>query len=726
MSTNDDNFLRTGRRDFIKKAGLATLGLVIGIDSFAKIRNISGQNGTEDNFEINPFILIGIDNTITIINPRNDMGQGTIHSVPAMIAEELEVSLTQIKVIQSDGQSKYGAQTSGNSSSIRRLWLPLRKAGAATKEMLIKAAARRWNVSESECYARGARVFKKGSDASLPYGELAEEASKLEVPTDPVLKNPADFNIIGKDIKRAEIPPRTTGKAIYGMDIDVAGMVYASILHSPMIFGKIVAIEEGDALKIPGVLQVVKCERKMIHRDAESIAVIATNWWAAFKGRNALKVQWDNSNLSEALDTDDYFKRCYAQVKVEGINHHETGDFNRKFNTATSRLECTYETPFLSHAPIEPENTTAHVKDDGSVEIWAPIQGPGETLPDVANYLGVPVEKIKIHTILMGGSFGRKAYIDFVKEACFLSRKLKVPVKVIWTREDDISQGPYRPGLLSHMQGFMEDGKITGFHHHIIGESILRQVFKGLPDDEADPWMGEELRDNTLYEFKTSRKVSWTNVKTEIPIMWWRSVNASNLAWGQECFFDELAHLAGKDPLVARLELLEDERFKKVLKTLAEKSDYHTMAAPGMGKGVAIFKAFGTICACCVVVSTNNGGVKIDKVVSVIDCGMYVSADTVRAQTEGNIVMGLSAAIKGGIVFKSGVCQQSNYNNYHVLRMNEMPAVEVFIIENGEAPGGVGEAGLPPVAPALGNAIFAACGIRLRNLPIDITTLIKG
>jgi len=276
------------------------------------------------------------------------------------------------------------------------------------------------------------------------------------------------------------------------------------------------------------------------------------------------------------------------------------------------------------------------------------------------------------------------------------------------------------------MQGFIQDGKITGFHHHIIGESILRQVFKGLPDDEADPWMGEELRDNTRYEFKTSTKVSLTNVKTEIPIMWWRSVNASNLAWGQECFIDELAHRAGKDPLAARLELLEDDRFKKVLETLAEKSDYSAKTAPGMGKGIALFKAFGTICACCVTVSTNTSGIKIDKVVSVIDCGMYVSADTVRAQTEGNIVMGLSAAIKGGIIFKNGVCQQSNYNNYHVLRMNEMPAVEVFIIENGEAPGGVGEAGLPPVAPALGNAIFAACGVRVRNLPVDMNALMKG
>jgi isoquinoline 1-oxidoreductase beta subunit len=291
-------------------------------------------------------------------------------------------------------------------------------------------------------------------------------------------------------------------------------------------------------------------------------------------------------------------------------------------------------------------------------------------------------------------------------------------VKVIWTREDDITQGPYRTGMISHMQGFVEDGKVTGFHHHIVGESILRQVFKGLGENEPDPWMGEALEENA-YQFKT-QKISFSNIKTEIPIMWWRSVNASNLGWGQECFVDELAHLAGVDPLTLRLELFEDQRFIKVLMTLAERSDYYTKGPEGTGKGVAIFKAFKSIVACCITVSKTTSGIKIDKVVSVIDCGMYVSPDTVKAQTEGNIVMGLSAAIKGGIVIKKGVCQQSNFNNYHVMRMNEMPKVEVYIMENDEAPGGVGEPGLPPVAPALGNAIFAATGVRHRNLPIDL------
>ncbi len=288
----------------------------------------------------------------------------------------------------------------------------------------------------------------------------------------------------------------------------------------------------------------------------------------------------------------------------------------------------------------------------------------------------------------MGGSFGRKAYMDYIKEACFLSRDLKVPVKVIWTREDDIRQGPYRPGMLSHMQGFVENGMMAGYHHHVIGESILRQVFKGLEDDQPEPWIGEESSiHNNKYTFKEASKISWTNIRTEIPIMWWRSVNASNLGWGQECFIDELAHLAGKDPLQARMDIIQDDRFRKVLETLAEKADYHQKLPVGAGRGIAVTRAFQSIVACCITVSRQGAGVKIDKVVSVIDCGIYVNADTVKAQTEGNIVMGITAAIKPGIVFNKGVCGSSNFHDYPVMRMNEMPAVEVFIIENAEAAG---------------------------------------
>ena len=713
------------RRNFIKTASVTGLGLIIGLDAKARAFNISGKHTPPPlNFEINPFIIIDTHGNITIVNPRPDMGQGTLQSVPSLIAEELEVDLEKIKIIQSDGKSKYGSQTSGGSSSISTLWLPLRKAGAAVKEMLVKTAAKKWNVPEDQCYASDAHVHLKGADKSFTYGQLAEEASKLDLPDNPKLKDPKDFKIIGKNLKKMDIPTRVTGKAVYGLDIDVPGMVYASILHSPAIFGKIISIDDSAALKVPGVQHVMKCERKMIHCITDSVAVVATSWWAANKGRQALKVTWENADLDKTLHTATYFQHCYDAAKKEGINYEEVHDFKTKLAGATSKLEFTYETPFLSHVPVEPENATVHVKDDGSVEVWAPIQGPGETLNEIAEYLNVPSDKIKVNATLLGGSYGRKAYVDFVKEACFISNKLKKPVKVMWTREDDIGQGPYRPGMLSHMQGFVKDGKITGLHHHAIGESILGQVFKKLKDDEADPYIGGELSSkNSKYQFADAEKVSWTNVKTQIPIMWWRSVNAANLAWGQEVFIDELAHLANKDPMEARLDILNDKRCRKVLEILREKSNYYEKLPAGSGKGISLFSSFGSICACCITVSKLDNGIKIDNVVSVIDCGMYVSPDMVKAQTEGNVVMAISGAIKGGIIWKNGVCQHHNYNDYHVLRINETPPIVVHIVESGEAPGGVGESGLPPVAPALGNAIFAATGIRFRNLPIDINNL---
>lgn len=652
------------------------------------------------------------------------MGQGSTQAVPSLLAEELEVSLEKVLIVQSDGMGKYGSQTSGGSSSVRELWMPIRKAGAAAREMLTTTAAKRWNLPASECIAEDGKIWHKASGKSLSYGELADDASKLEIPKEPKLKDPKDFKIIGKYNKRLDVPERVTGKAVYGLDVDVPGMVYAAIVHSPMIHGKIASIDDSETKKVKGVLQVIKTERTMPHRTSDAVAVVATNWWAALKGKRALKVNWDNGHYAKTVDTASYFAATYEAAKKEGVNFEEKGDFTVKYANAKDKIESHYETPFLAHAPIEPENAVVHVKEDGSVEIWAPIQGPDWALRDVCGYLKVKPEQVKINVTLLGGAFGRKAYHDFLLEACHISRELKKPVKVIWTREDDITQGPYRPGMLSHMQGFVEEGKITGFHHHAIGESIVGQVFKGLKEDEADPWLSEEISTgNNKYQFATASKVSWTNVKTDIPVVWWRSVYASNFGWGQECFVDELAHLAKKDPLKARLEILPDERFKKVLETLAEKANWDEKLPAGSGKGIAVFKSFGSISACCITVSKKDTGVKIDKVVSVIDCGYYVNPDNVKAQTEGNIVMGITAAIKDGITFTNGICDQSNYHQFNVMRFNEAPPMEIHIVDSGAVPGGVGEPGLPPIAPALGNAIFAATGKRIRKLPFDINNI---
>lgn len=711
------------RRDFIKTLGLAGFGLSIGLDTFAKETLLKKVNPASFSLEINPFIIIDNTGLITLVNSRPDMGQGSTQAVPSLIAEELEVSLEKVKVIQSDGRQKYGSQQSGGSSTVRGLWMHLRKAGAAAKEMLIKAAAEKAKGQISDFYAEDGQIIQKSTGKKFSFGELADLAATYEVPKNPKLKSPEEFKILGKYNKRLDVPDRVSGKAVFGIDAVIPGMVYAKVIHSPRIHDIINKIDDTNARKIAGVLDIIKIERAMPHSKSEAVAVIAGNQWAAMKAAKEVLVDW-KANRDKYLNqnTDEYFEAAYAAANKPGIRAEEHGDFDAIFSEAKNKLEAVYETPFLAHAAIEAENATVHIKDDGSVEVWAPIQGPDGALAEVSAYLGVSPEKVKINVTLLGGSFGRKAYMDFLMEACDIARKIKKPVKLIWSKEDDISQGPFRPGMLSKMQGVIENGQATAFHHQAIGESILGQVYNGLPSTQADPWLSGELsQENHEYSIDVN-KVSYSRVKTSIPIVWWRSVYASNFGWGQECFIDEMALAAGKDPLDFRLGLLKNApRFTNVLNVLVEKSAYKTPSAPGTAKGIAIFRSFDSISAACVTVVKTDEGIKVKKVVSVIDCGMYVNPDNVVAQTEGNIIMGIQAATKPGIRFENNQCVQSNYHDYLILRNSETPEMEVHIIENREKPGGVGEPGLPPIAPALGNAIFNLTGKRERKLPLSLS-----
>lgn len=728
------------RRNFLKQSGLLGAGLAIGF-SLDKAGSLFGVNDLFEKapalaLELTPFILIDTQGTITLINPNPDMGQGSTQAIPLLIAEELEVSLSQVKIIQSDGSAKYGVQISGGSGSVRRAWEPLRKAGAAARQMLIKAASQRWQIAPEQCYAQAGHVIDKKTGARLSYGELAEQAASYEIPQNPVLKPAKDFKLIGKSTKRPDVIDRISGKAVYGIDVHIPGMVLAAILHSPTIHGKIEHINDLPARQVAGVIDVIWCERPMPHRKADAVAVVATSYWAALQGRKALQVKWGNQG--DHLSTQQYVERMYQAVKEQGLVHSEKGDFEQHFDSHPGKLEAVYQTPFLAHAPIEPENATVHVKEDGSVEVWAPVQGPDWARSEIAKYLGIIPEKIKVHVTLLGGSFGRKAYHDFLLEACFLSRKLQKPVKLIWSREDDITQGPYRAAMLSHLQGTFGKGKINALHHHAIGESIDGQVNNNLVPGVADPVLcGETGMESSQYRF-THAKVSYSRVTTDIPIVWWRSVYASNFAFGQECFIDELAHKAGLDPLQARLNLLADApladaklsdakssttRHRHVLQVLADKARYHHPPAAGTAQGIAIWKCFESISAACITVRKTPEGIRIEKVVSVIDCGICINPDMVKAQTEGNIIMGLSAAIKPGITFSNGKCDQTNFDRYQVLRISETPPIQVHIIENEHAPGGVGEPGLPPIAPALGNAIYNLTGKRIRKLPLDLTAI---
>jgi isoquinoline 1-oxidoreductase subunit beta len=715
------------RRDFMKIAGLSGVGLLLGFatkanGAVASIVNLSENSPSAVlSFELHPFVVIDNAGGITLINHRPDMGQATWQSVPMMIAEELEVSLDQIKIQQSDGLRKYGAQLSGGSSTVRTGWTRLRQAGAAAREMFVQAAATRWQADKADCYAKEGKIYHKPSGKSFTYGELVEDAARLEVPKDLPLKAKKDFKVLGKSLPRPEVPAKVTGQAQFGMDVEVPGMMFASIERSPVIHGKVVSTDDAAAKKVPGVKMVLKSERKLPYKTCEGVAVLADTYWAALQGRKALKIQWDNGTYPAGMSTDKYFAQLRAAAGQNAPAYSTTGNVSEAIGKAAKKLEAQYETPFLAHAPMEPEVAVAHVKPDGSCEIWAPVQGPDGAIEEVSKYLGIAPEQVTVHVPFLGGAFGRKAYLDFVLEAVYLSKQTKTPVKVVWTREDDLLQGPYRPGMLSAMRGAVDDkGTITAFEHTLIGESISGQVFMSFPDGKPDPWAGEAIsHEESPYAFPNA-KVGFTRVTTDIPIVWWRSVYPSNSSFGHESFVDELAHAAGKDPLDARLELLKDDpRFLNVLKTLAEKANWYQPLPAGMGKGVAVAKSFGSICAHAFFVKKEGNGVKVDRVVTVLDCGMYVNPDNVRAQTEGNIVMGISAATKPGITFVEGRAQQSNFHQYRVLRMDEMPKTEIHIIENEEAPGGVGEPGLPPVAAALCNAIFSATGTRIRKLPFD-------
>lgn len=711
------------RRNFLKTSGSAGALLALGFSIPAQSEDVVLHRipQTTLGLEFSPYILIDDTGKITLLNPRPDMGQGTYQSLPALIAEELEVSLDQIHISQTNGQGKYGSQLSGGSSSVRTRWMPLRKAGAAVKEMLVQAAANKWQVPVSECYAQEAKVYHKPSGKSFTYAELVEDASQLPVPKDPKLKDPKDFKLLGKNIPKPDVPLKVTGQAQFGIDVEVPGMLYASIERCPAIHGKVASFDTTATMKVPGVKKVLKAERAMPHTTVETVAVLATNYWAAVQGRKKLKVKWAPVNEA-ALSTEKFSAQMHELAKKDGSDFAgNTGDFAKAYSEASKKVQATYETPFAAHAAMEPVNATAWFKGD-SVEIWAPVQGPDGTIGEVAQYLGLKPEQVKVNVTFLGGAFGRKAYLDFVKEAVFLSKQVNAPVKLIWTREDDMSQGPYRPAMLSVLEGGIdEQGNVTAFHHKIIAESIQKQVFKADLKGKADGWAEEGIgpKDSPL-QIPNIRR-SYHNASTDLPILWWRSVYASTNVFGHESFVDELAHAAGKDPLDLRLELLKDSpRFVKVLEMAAEKSGYREKLPAGKARGLAIARSFSTICAHVFTVAKTADGVKIEKVVSVIDCGMTVNPDNIKAQTESNIIYGLTAAIKSPITFANGAVEQTNFHNYPVLRINETPVMEVHIIDNQEAPGGVGEPGLPPIAPALANALFNLTGKRQRKYPLEL------
>ncbi|MDB5024138.1 MAG: xanthine dehydrogenase family protein molybdopterin-binding subunit [Mucilaginibacter sp.] len=714
------------RRKFLKITGITGAALVLGVgfsekDKIARVFNMSADAG--QSHELTPYIFIEKSGVITIMNPKAEMGQGTYQSVPALIAEELEVSLEQVIVKFTSGQAKYKDQSTGGSSSVNSNYFPLRNVGASAKEMLIIAASKQWNVPVAECYAENAKVFHKPSGKSLTYGQLAEPASKLDVPQKPKLKDPRDFKILGKQVARQDIPLKVSGKALFGIDAEVPGMLYASIERCPVLGGKLVSFDDSAALKIKGVQRVVKTERVLGKIKYMGVAVVADNYWAALQGRKALKVQWDYQGYDQ-FNSRDYEQSLRVLSKKEGLVAHNEGNFDRQFAGAPHKIEAFYETPFVSHSPMEPMNCLAQWKD-GKVEVWLSSQGAEWTRDTIAESLGISKEDVYVNMQFNGGGFGRRILQDFAVEAAGISRAINKPVKVIWTREDDTQLGPFRPMTFSAMKaGLSNDGKVTAFQHKVISPSIDATTAAKYDKSKADETMVEGISSQP-YEIP-NMKNTYVFSDIHLPLTWWRSVTASTVAFPHESFVDELAVAAGKDPLEYRLEMLtKPSDTKRVLTKLKEVSGWDKPLPAGKGRGIAQWVFFAGLCGHVVEVSKQkDNSIKVDKVYAVIDLGTVVNPDNVRSQVEGAIVMALTAATKDAITFENGKTMQSNFHNYRMVRMNEMPVIEVHILaEGGPVIKGVGEPGLPSLAPALCNAIFAATGTRIRKLPFDLNKI---
>ena len=710
------------RRHFIKTAGTAGVALWLGISAKGSTRKVSDV-ATAKNF--NPLILVESNGNITIYNTKPEMGQGTFQSMPAMIAEEFEVSLDQITIKNTSGEKEFGdRQRAGGSSSIRTTYNEMRKIGAAAKTVFITAASAKWQVDESTCYAENGKIIHKPSGKSLTYGELVEEASKIELPKEPKLKDPKDFKILGKVSKRPDIPLKTSGKALFGIDVILPDMLYASVERCPVLGGTLKSFDASEALKAPGVEKVVETERIVGKYHFIGVAVIANSYWNALEGRKKLKIQWDTAG-HESFNSHEYENNLRKLATQEGIIDKNIGAIDTINVSPQNTVEAFYETPMIAHHTLEPMNCIAHVQGD-KAEIWTSTQVPstivGAGANDVPKLAGFAPENVKLHSMFIGGGFGRRLYPDYVIEALNIAKQTTKPVKVIWTREDTTTQGPFRPMTFSQLSGtFSDDGKLVAFKHKVIGPSYQESVRKDFDKTKVDGTMVEGISEQD-YEIPNI-KTSYVRADYHIPVAAWRSVTSSTLAFAHECFIDELAVKAGKDPLDFRMELLsKPSDTKRVFQKVRELSDWDEPLPKNKGRGVAQWKFFAGQCAQVVEVSYDPAQktVKIDKVTAVIDLGEVVNPDNVKNQTEGAIVMALTAAIKPGITFKDGKVVESNFYDNPVLRMNEMPVVNVHILAEGGKIKGVGEPGLPPFAPALANAIFAATGKRIRKMPFDL------
>jgi isoquinoline 1-oxidoreductase beta subunit len=677
---------------------------------------------TEGKFAPNAFIRIDSAGKTTLVMPQVEMGQGVYTSIPMILAEELDIDLSQVTLQHAPpndklyGNPTFGLQVTGNSNSIRAFWMPLRNAGASARAMLVQAAAQQWQVEPASCTTSNGEVTHPPSGRKLSYGALAGAAGSQTPPKDVVLKDPKDFALIGKPLMRLDTPDKTNGKAVYGIDAMLPGMKFATLAACPVFGGKVGKVDDSAARKIPGVQKIVVLD--------DLVAVVGDHMWVAKKGLEALVVTWDegpNANISSK----DIWQDLRAASEKDGAVAKSAGDIAKGLATG-DRFDASFELPFLAHAAMEPLNATVHLTPD-SCEIWTGTQIVSRVQSEAAKAAGLPVEKVIVNNHLLGGGFGRRLEPDMVVAAVRIAKQVDGPVKVVWTREEDIQHDIYRPVYRDTISATLSGGKIVGWKYRVTGSAILARWLppafqKGIDIDAVDAAV------DMPYDIPNFHVEYVQAEPPAVPTGFWRGVGPNNNVFAVECFMDELARKAGKDPVEFRRSMLgKQPRFLNVLNLVAEKANWGQPLPARVGRGVCVQPSFASFIATVVEAEVDeHGDVLLRRVTSVVDTGIAVNPDTVVAQLEGGLIFGLTAALYGEITIDKGRVQQSNFNDYRMLRIDQVPKIEVHVVKSGEPPGGIGETGVNAGPPALRNAIYAATGAALRRLPIDRALIAAG
>jgi isoquinoline 1-oxidoreductase subunit beta len=713
----------------VSRRGVLTSGLAAGVlvafhlpIGAAVNEPLQPPDDTNGKFAPNAFIRIDKAGVTTLVMPQVEMGQGIYTAVAMILAEELDADFARVVLEHAPpndklyGNPTFGLQVTGNSNSVRAFWMPLRKAGAQARAMLVGAAAQQWQVDAASCTTSNGMVVHAASGRQLGYGDLAEAAETQKISGDVVLKDPKNFNLVGKPLKRLDTPDKVNGKAVYGIDAILPGLKFATLAACPVFGGKVGSVDDRAAKQIPGVRQIVVLD--------DAVAVVGDHMWAAKQGVEALVITW-NEGPNAKVSSSDIWADLRAASEKDGAVALSKGDVVKGLATG-EKYEAAYELPFLAHATMEPLNCTVHLKPD-SCEIWTGTQIMTRVQSSAAKAAGLPVDKVTVHNHLLGGGFGRKLEPDMVVTAVLIARHVEGPVKVVWTREQDIQHDVYRPVYRDTITASLSEGRVVGWKYRVTGSAILARWLppafqKGIDIDAIDSAA------DTPYDIPNMHVEYVRAEPPAVPTGFWRGVGPNNNVFAIECFMDELARKADKDPIVFRRDMLgKTPRLKAALDLVAEKSGWGGSLPPRVGRGVSVQPSFGSFIATVVEAEVDSQGeVYLRRITTAVDTGIAVNPDTIAAQLQGGLIFGLTAALYGEITIDKGRVQQSNFNDYRMLRINQVPNIEVHVIKSGEAPGGIGETGCTAGPPALRNAIYAATGVALRRLPIDRKLIAAG